>query len=48
MKKLEIISMVRIDGSWYGQEELPPDEFKGLLEAKITESMKNIGFKKRK
>lgn len=44
MKKLEIVSMVRIEGKWYRQEEIPVDEFKKLLEAKITESMENIGF----
>lgn len=46
MKKLEIVSMVRIEGKWYRQEEIPVDEFRRLLEAKITESMKNIGFVK--
>ena len=44
MKKLEIVSMVRIEGKWYRQEEIPVDEFRRLLEAKITESMENIGF----
>lgn len=48
MKKLEIVSMVKINGIWHRQEELPPDEFKGLIEAKITESMQNIGFRKKK
>ncbi len=46
MKKLEIVSMVRINGKWYRQEEIPTDEFKRLLEDKITESMENIGFRK--
>lgn len=46
MKKLEIVSMVRIEGKWYRQEEIPVDEFRRLLEAKITESMENIGFVK--
>lgn len=47
MGKLEIVSMVKINGLWHRQEELPSDEWKGLLEAKITESMQNIGFRKK-
>ncbi len=46
MKKLEIVSMVRINGKWYRQEEIPTDEFRRLLEDKITKSMENIGFRK--
>lgn len=48
MKKLEIVSMVRINGKWYRQEEIPTDEFRRLLEDKITKSMENIGFRKLK
>lgn len=48
MSKLEIVSMVKINGVWYRQEEVPKDQFKKLLEAKITESMQNLGFKRDK
>lgn len=40
--------MVKINGVWYRQEEVPEDQFKKLLEDKITESMQNLGFRKDK
>lgn len=46
MKKLEIVSMVKINGVWMNQEDLPPEEFRRLLEAKINDTMQNIGFQR--
>lgn len=48
MSKLEIVSMVKINGIWYRQEEVPKDQFRKLLEAKINESMQNLGFRRDK
>lgn len=47
MQKLEIISMIRINGEWKNQEEIPPDEFKNALEKKLNETMRNIGFQRK-
>lgn len=46
MSKLEIVSMVKINGVWYMQEEVPKDQFRKLLEAKITDTMQNLGFRR--
>lgn len=46
MKKLEWISMVKIDGNWIRQEDLPTEEFARILEAKINEVMHSIGFER--
>ena len=46
MSKLEIVSMVKINGVLYKQEEVPKDQFRKLLEAKITDTMQNLGFRK--
>lgn len=48
MKKLEIVSMVYINGEWKNQDDIPPDDFKSLLASKMDESMRNIGFKRKK
>lgn len=47
MKKLEIVSMVYINGEWKNQDDIPPDDFKSLLASKMDESMRNIGFKRK-
>lgn len=44
MKKLKIISKVRINGELIPQEEIPKNEFQRLLEARLKEVMGNIGF----
>lgn len=46
MKKPEIVSMVKVDGIWFRQEELQPEEYQKLLEIKINETMRNIGFER--
>ncbi len=38
--------MVKINGVWYKQEEVPKDQFRKLLETKITDTMQNLGFRK--
>lgn len=48
MSKLKIVSMVRIDGQLKKQEEVDPEIFQRLLEAKIDFAMGNIGFKRDK
>lgn len=44
--KLEIVSMVRINGEYIRQEEIPAEEFRKLLEQKLDESMGDIGFER--
>lgn len=46
MQKLKIVSMVKINGVWIKQEEIPQDEFRKLLEAKVNSTMRNIGFER--
>ena len=48
MKKLEIVSMVRINGQLMKQEDVYPELFRKLLEEKIDFAMGNIGFEKDK
>lgn len=48
MSKLEIVSKVRINGELYLQDELDPEEFRRLVEKKITEFMEGIGFERDK
>ena len=48
MSKLEIVSKVRINGELYLQDELAPEEFRRLVEQKITEFMEGIGFERDK
>lgn len=44
--KLEIVSMVRINGEYVHQEDIPAEEFQKLLEKKLDESMRDIGFER--
>lgn len=44
MKDLEIVSMVKINGEWVRQEEIPPEEFRQLLEKKLDQVMDGLGF----
>ena len=44
MKKLKIISMVRINGELFRQEDVEPELFRKLLEQKIDFAMGNVGF----
>jgi hypothetical protein len=46
MGKLKIVSMVRINGEKVRQEDIPPDEFKALVEKAIVRAMNNIGFER--
>ena len=46
MKKIEIISMVKIDGKWFCQEDFPPEEFDKILKAKMDKVMHSIGFER--
>jgi molybdopterin biosynthesis enzyme MoaB len=36
--------MVKINGTWINQDDVPPEEFRELLEKKLEETMNNIGF----
>lgn len=47
MSNLEIVSMVKINGVWHKQEDIPPEEFRRLLEEKIDTVMQNIGFRRK-
>jgi len=44
VKELKIVSMVKINGTWINQDDVPPEEFRELLEKKLEETMNNIGF----
>jgi hypothetical protein len=44
MSKINIVSMVRIDGQWMRQEEVDPVLFKKLLGEKLDYVMGNQGF----
>lgn len=44
--KLEIVSMVRINGVEMLQEEIPVEEFRKMLEKKLDENMKNLGLER--
>lgn len=44
--KLKIISKIRVNGELYRQEELDPKEFRSLVDKKIDEVMKNMGFER--
>lgn len=48
MKGIEVVSMIKINGSWVNQEDLSKEEFSRILEKKLDETMKNIGFERRK
>lgn len=47
MKGIEVVSMIKINGSWVNQEDLKREELSQILEKKIDETMKNIGFKRK-
>ena len=44
MSKINIISKIIINGNPVLQEDIPPEEFKKILEEKIDEVMDNAGF----
>lgn len=46
MQKLEIVSMVKVNGVWVRQEEIPKEELCKLLEKKLDQAMEGIGFKR--
>ncbi len=46
--KKEVVSMIKINGSWVNQEDLKREELSQILEKKLDETMKNIGFERRK
>ena len=43
-KKLKIVSLVRVNGKIYRQEELDPDEFRRMVDEKVDEVMRSMGF----
>ena len=47
MKGIEVVSMIKINGSWVNQDELSKEEFSRILESKLDETMKNIGFERK-
>ncbi|HIR13213.1 MAG TPA: hypothetical protein IAB31_04740 [Candidatus Choladousia intestinavium] len=44
MKKPEIISMIKINGVWTRQEDIPRDEVSRLVSQTIIRAAANIGF----
>lgn len=46
--KLEIVSMVKVNGVDILQEDIPVEEFREMVEKKLDETMRNISFKRRK
>lgn len=46
--KLEIVSMVKINGVEIPQEKIPIEEFQKMLEKKLDENMRNFGLERTK
>lgn len=46
MQELEIVSMIKVNGVWVRQEEIPREELCKLLEKKLDQAMKGIGFER--
>ena len=40
MKGIEVVSMIKMNGSWVNQEDLNREEFSQVLEKKLDETMK--------
>jgi hypothetical protein len=43
---LKIVSMVRINGERVRQEDIPPEEFRAIVEKVVERAMNNIGFER--
>lgn len=39
--------MVRINGEWYRQEDIPSEKFKKMLEKRLDDVMQSMGFKRK-
>ena len=48
MKTLNVAGQIKVNGEWLPQPKQVQDEHKKILELKIDEIMKNLGFKKAK
>ncbi len=46
--ELQIVSMIKVNGIWRNQNEIPREELCQLLERKIDSSMESIGFIRKK
>lgn len=44
--KIKIVSLVRIGGKVYRQEELDPEEFRRLLAQRMDEAMSGLGYER--
>ena len=44
MEKLNIVSMMKINGEWVNQEEIPPEKVKGIIQETFETACRNIGF----
>lgn len=44
MDKLKIVAMVKINGQWVRQEDVPPEEFRKIVEKTMDRAMDSIGF----
>lgn len=44
MKKPTIVSMVKINGVWVNQDDVPPEIMAGIVEQVIKRAASNIGF----
>lgn len=44
MKKPEIVSMIKINGVWTKQEDIPRDEVSKMVAQTIIRAASNIGF----
>lgn len=42
--KIEIVSLVRVNGKICRQEELDPEEFRIMVNQKVNDVMENLGF----
>lgn len=48
MAKLTCVNMIRINGVWKRQDEIPPEIFQAEIEKIFDKGMKNIGFERDK
>ncbi len=46
MKTLKVVSRIKINGEWVLQTTLSQEKGKKVIEAKVDEVMKNMGFKR--
>lgn len=41
---MTIVSMIKINGEWVRQEDVPPEQMRKIVQQVITRAAENIGF----